>query len=95
MIESVLVGGTAVRYQGLQQRVDLWQRDADGRTLLECMQAKGTGFAPSMDVLQELQQHWMRSERPLLQSLLTLHTPLIGDLARMALDYVDGGAEAK
>jgi len=96
LVESMLVDSSKVRYPGLKQYVDLWQRDAEGRTLLECMQAKQHRFGPIIGVLRELQQFWIFDERPLVQSLLTESTPLIVDVARMVLDYVDGGgAKAK
>ena len=88
----MLIGHRAGRFAGLQQRVDLWQRDANGRTLLECMQSKGDVHRIAAGVLGELQQHWMARERPLLQRILTSHASLIPDLARQTLDFIDGGA---
>jgi hypothetical protein len=96
LVESVLIDTSKVRYPGLNQPVDLWERDAEGRTLLECMQAqKSQDFAPCIAVLKGQLQHWTERERPLLQSMQMLHASLIPDLARMVLDYVDGGAEAQ
>ena len=91
MLEAVLIGSRSGRFAGLQQRVDLWQRDASGRTLLECMQSKGSSLFVAAGVLGELQQHWTARERPLLQRILTAHDSLIPDLARLTLDYLDGG----
>jgi len=92
LLESLLVGSRGGSFAGLQQTVDLWERDADGRSLLACMQSKGADLRIPTALIEELQQHWSVCERPLLQRWLTQPTALIPDVALMVLDYIDGGA---
>ena len=96
LVESLLVGKSGP-FASIKQSVDIWQQDADGRTLLDCMQhvERRDRFAPCITVVRELQRHWAECERPLVQRMLTLETPLIGDLAAIVIDFIDGGAGAK
>ena len=101
LIESLLLGNSGP-FTTIRQSVDIWQRDAEGRTLLDSMKAQNKKnidragrFEPCIAMLSELQQHWVACERPLLQRLLTLNASLIPDLAAVVSDFIDGGAGAK
>ena len=75
----------------LQVEADAWQRDAEGRTLLEVVSGMDAArWYPVCTVLRELQRHWIQKERPLQRDLLLENTPLIGDVADIALSFVDG-----
>ena len=78
--------------------VDIWQRDVEGRTLLEVASGRledATArlverWYPLWAVLRALQHHWIQEERLLQRDLLLENTPLIGDVADIALSFVDG-----
>ena len=69
-------------------QLDVWERDSQGRTLLEIEAAKGESLLTMS--LEELQRHWLEQERPLYPKLLLAHTPLIRDVANIVLKFVDG-----
>ena len=74
-------------------QVDIFDRDASGRTLLQAATEKAAADQKWHVVatsIRTLQRHWIQLERPMQLRTLSEHTSLIPDLSAIVMAFVDG-----